>query len=206
VAGLGDIVMVPPVRRARDRGALVARPRFDRLTHTGLAWADGRHEDVDAVIWCTGFRPALSHLSGLRLRNRHGHVDTDGTQTVDDPRVHLVGYGDRTGDRHLIGVGRTARASCRRCLDPDSGTGQLRAAATMACRGLDGLRPDGRTSAGPGAGMVATSTSGRSGSADCPCRADAASSTRDTARLVMSTADVTTPEVPRRRSAVVPPD
>lgn len=35
VASLGDVVMVPPVRAARERGVLVAHPMFERLTATG---------------------------------------------------------------------------------------------------------------------------------------------------------------------------
>ena len=114
VGGLGDIVMVPSVREARGRGVLVARPMFSRLTATGVAWADGTEEAVDAVIWCTGFRPELRHLRPLGLREHDGHVLTGGpagTRAVDEPRLHLVGYGDWTGPASatLIGVGRTAR-------------------------------------------------------------------------------------------------
>ncbi len=66
--------------------------------------------DADAIIWCTGFRPALSHLSPLQLRGRRGHIPTEGTQAVDEPRLHLLGYGDWTGPASatLIGVGRPA--------------------------------------------------------------------------------------------------
>src|SRR5699024_1015038 len=39
VSGLGDIVMVPSVRAARDRGVLRPRPLFDRLTAEGAAWS-----------------------------------------------------------------------------------------------------------------------------------------------------------------------
>jgi cation diffusion facilitator CzcD-associated flavoprotein CzcO len=112
--GLGDIVMVAGVAEARARGVLRARARFSRLTPSGLAWPGGTEERVDAVIWCTGFRPALRHLAPLRLRDRDGRVATagaGGTRSVLDPRVYLVGYGDWTGPASatLIGVGRTVR-------------------------------------------------------------------------------------------------
>jgi putative flavoprotein involved in K+ transport len=109
--GLGDIVMVPSVREARERGALVAEPMFDRLTQRGFAWNDGRGVEADTVIWCTGFRPALSHLAPLRLRNTDRHIATTGTQAAAEPRLHLLGYGDWTGPASatLIGVGRPAR-------------------------------------------------------------------------------------------------
>jgi putative flavoprotein involved in K+ transport len=118
VGGLGDIVVVPSVREARDRGVMVARPMFSRLTASGVAWADGTSLDCDAVLWCTGFRPALRHLAGLGLREHDGTVAVGGpagTRSLREPRLHLVGYGDWTGPASatLIGVGRTARATAR---------------------------------------------------------------------------------------------
>lgn len=115
VASLGDIVAVPPVREARDRGLLKASPMFALLTPDGVEWADGSRAAADAVIWCTGFRPALSHLAPLQLRGARGHIPTAGTRAVDEPRLHLLGYGDWTGPASatLIGVGRPARDSAR---------------------------------------------------------------------------------------------
>lgn len=110
VGSLGDIVMVPSVRAARDRGVLVAEPMFHRFAPGQVVWDDGRSAPADAVIWCTGFRPALEHLRPLRVRNAEGTVDTRGTRSLLEPRLHLVGYGDWTGPASatLIGVGRTA--------------------------------------------------------------------------------------------------
>ena len=42
IGDLGDIVAVPAVREARDRGALKAEPMFSRITAGGVAWS-GRH-------------------------------------------------------------------------------------------------------------------------------------------------------------------
>jgi putative flavoprotein involved in K+ transport len=111
VASLGDIVAVPAVRAARDAGLLSVKPMFARLTTTGIQWTDGSRTEADAVIWCTGFRPALAHLAPLGLRGPRGHFPTDGTHAVGEPRLHLLGYGDWTGPASatLIGVGRTAR-------------------------------------------------------------------------------------------------
>ncbi|MGW2680856.1 ArsO family NAD(P)H-dependent flavin-containing monooxygenase [Streptomyces sp. NPDC001436] len=115
VASLGDIVAIPPVRAARDAGLLRAKPMFTRLTTTGVEWADGTRADVDAVIWCTGFRPALAPFASLRLRATWGHIATVGTRALDEPRLHLLGYGDWTGPAPatLIGVGRPARETAR---------------------------------------------------------------------------------------------
>jgi hypothetical protein len=65
VASLGDVVTVPTVKAARERGELHAEPVFDHLTPDGAALADGTHRRYDAIVWCTGVRPALAHLSGL---------------------------------------------------------------------------------------------------------------------------------------------
>ena len=115
VASLGDIVAVPAVRAARDAALLTAWPMFTRLTPHGVEWADGSHDEADAVIWCTGFRPALSHLAPLALRGEGGHIATKGTRAAGEPRLHLLGYGDWTGPASatLIGVGRPAREAAR---------------------------------------------------------------------------------------------
>ncbi|WP_406394433.1 ArsO family NAD(P)H-dependent flavin-containing monooxygenase [Streptomyces sp. NBC_00887] len=115
VASLGDIVAVPPVREARDAGLLKASPMFSRVTATGVEWADGTRADADAIIWCTGFRPALSHLAPLGLRGLRGHIPTTGTRATDEPRLHLLGYGDWTGPASatLIGVGSPARSAAQ---------------------------------------------------------------------------------------------
>ena len=113
VAGLGQIVMTPAVREARERGALRSVRPFQRFTATGVVWPDGRETPADAVIWCTGFRPALGHLAPLGVLGTGGRVEVEGTRAVAEPRLWLVGYGDWTGfaSATLIGVGRGARAT-----------------------------------------------------------------------------------------------
>ncbi|SDX58981.1 ArsO family NAD(P)H-dependent flavin-containing monooxygenase [Hymenobacter psychrophilus] len=112
-ATLGDIVMVPPVKAARGRGVLGSVRPFGRFTRTGVVWADGREEAVDAVIWCTGFRPALSFLADLSVLQPDGRVATAGTRATAVSGLWLVGYGTWTGfaSATLIGVGRSARAT-----------------------------------------------------------------------------------------------
>jgi cation diffusion facilitator CzcD-associated flavoprotein CzcO len=111
--GLGDIVMVPTVRDARDRGVLQSVRPFVAFTPHGVVWSDGRETMVDAVIWCTGFRPALDHLAPLGVIGQNGHVALQGTRSVAEPRLWLVGYGEWTGyaSATILGVGRTARAT-----------------------------------------------------------------------------------------------
>lgn len=113
VGGLGDIVMVPPVREARERGVLVADRPFSRFTEAGIEWDDGRHQAIDAVIWCTGFRPALQHLAPLGVVEPDGKVRVNESRSVKEPRLWLVGYGDWSGPASatLAGVMRAARGA-----------------------------------------------------------------------------------------------
>ncbi|MFI6162973.1 ArsO family NAD(P)H-dependent flavin-containing monooxygenase [Micromonospora haikouensis] len=113
VSDLGDIVMVPSVRDAREREVLRARPMIARLTAHGACWPDEAEQPYEAVIWCTGFRPNLTHLAALLPSYQQGKVATHGTRSVDEPRLYLLGYGNWTGPASatLIGVGRTAKAT-----------------------------------------------------------------------------------------------
>ena len=69
---LGDIVVLPHVRQARDSGAMQAEGMFDSLNAV----------TTDHLVWCTGFRPALRAIRGL-----------DHNQ----PGLFFVGYGDWVG-------------------------------------------------------------------------------------------------------------
>ena len=114
--GLGDVVQVPPVRAARGAGRLDdLRPPIARFTAGGVVWPDGTEEAVDAVVWCTGFRPALGFLEPLGVVGPDGRVPIEGTRSVAEPRLWLVGYGSWTGfaSATLVGVGRSARATAR---------------------------------------------------------------------------------------------
>ena len=135
VGSLGDIVAVPSVRAARDRGELTAEPMVAALTAHGARRPDGRTVPLDAVIWATGFRPALSHLRGLDLQRTGGLPVTRAPQgspsavrSAGARPLWFLGYGDWCGPASatLIGVGRPARdvaADVVRHLDGDpSGT------------------------------------------------------------------------------------
>jgi len=118
-ASLGDVVMVPPVREARDRRVLRTVRPFERFTAEGVVWEDGREERVDAVVWCTGFRPALDHLRPLGVLEADGRVRLEGNRSVRERRLWMVGYGNWTGfaSATLIGVGRSARAVVAEIVD-----------------------------------------------------------------------------------------
>lgn len=111
VGGIGDIVMVPPVKAARDKGILNTVSMFSRFTKHGVVWGDGSEEQIDAVIWCTGFQPQLDHLAALNVLEADGKVQVKQGQAIKEPRLWLFGYGDwaSPGSATLIGAGRSAR-------------------------------------------------------------------------------------------------
>jgi putative flavoprotein involved in K+ transport len=119
VGSLGDVVMVPPVKKARERNQLKSVRPFKEFTESGVVWPDGRETPVDVVIWCTGFKPSLSFLQSLHLVEADGRVRTQGTRATKVPGLWLVGYGSWTGyaSATLIGVGRTARSTAREIVD-----------------------------------------------------------------------------------------
>ncbi|GAB3942196.1 NAD(P)-binding domain-containing protein [Corynebacterium tapiri] len=84
-SSLGDIVVLPAVKKARDSGALVATPMFTSLDEV----------EADHLIWCTGFRPAIGAFRAVS----------------ECPGMHFVGYGDETGpgSATIIGVGQYAK-------------------------------------------------------------------------------------------------
>jgi putative flavoprotein involved in K+ transport len=110
---LGDIVMVPPVRDARQREVLKSHGRIDKFSANGLIFKDGHEEQIDAVIFCTGFKPSLAHLSSLNIVNKEGRADTEETRSKKVEGLWFVGYGNWTGfaSATLIGVGRSAKST-----------------------------------------------------------------------------------------------
>lgn len=112
---LGNIVMVPPVKEARERGVLESKGSFKYLTETGVIWEDGSKKTFDVVIWCTGFHYATGNLKNIVETDSKGKVKTKGTKAETTPGLWLVGYGGWTGyaSATLIGVGRSARTSVK---------------------------------------------------------------------------------------------
>lgn len=111
VGGIGDIVMVPPVKAARDKGLLHSRRPFTTFTESGVLWPDGAEETIDAVIWCTGFRPAVNHLEPLGVIESNGEIQVRTGQANKEPRLWLFGYGEwaSPGSATLIGAARSAK-------------------------------------------------------------------------------------------------
>ena len=112
---LGNIVLVPSIRAAYRQGLLVSRGQIDRITPQGVVWQDGRTDDYDVLIWCTGFHYATGHLEGLVPRDHKGRIATHGTRATEIEGLWLVGYGGWTGfaSATMIGVGRSARQTVK---------------------------------------------------------------------------------------------
>ncbi|MBL0744660.1 ArsO family NAD(P)H-dependent flavin-containing monooxygenase [Chryseolinea lacunae] len=116
---LGDIVMVDSVKDARARKVFKSIRPFDHFTEDSIVWADGHEEKIDIVIFCTGFKPGLSHLKSLNMVNEDGKADTSGTKSTKVEGLWLVGYGNWTGfaSATLIGVGRSAKKTVEEIVD-----------------------------------------------------------------------------------------
>ena len=130
VAGLGDVVMVPPVGGPRPRG-----PSPGRCSSGSPAPARrGPTGPRRRPTWSCGARaPARpGPPAPLALRGSGGRIPTTGTRSVAEPRLHLLGYGDWTGPASatLVGVGRTAREAVHditaRLQQPDIGASAVR--------------------------------------------------------------------------------
>ncbi|WP_432543216.1 NAD(P)-binding domain-containing protein [Kineococcus sp. SYSU DK002] len=113
VVSATGLVLTPRVAALRDQGVLKRHPLFERVVPDGVRWADGSGQRADAILWATGFRPALDHLRPLRLREPGGGILVDGTRAVREPRLHLVGYGPSAS---TVGAGRAAREAVRAVL------------------------------------------------------------------------------------------
>lgn len=111
VDGIGDIVMVPPVKEARARGDLNSVRPFKQMTANGVIWPGGSETTVSAVIWRTGFRSALQHLVTMGVLEDDGAVAVSNRRAINELRLWLAGYGDwaGAGSATLMGAARTAR-------------------------------------------------------------------------------------------------
>ncbi len=112
---LGDMVMIPLVLAARERGVLQSLPMPEGPTRDGICWRD--HEPcADVIVWATGFRPALAHLRPLRLREPDGDWTGPGSATLIG--VGLLTGGGAGGSRDLAAAQRFPKLCPRGDLNP----------------------------------------------------------------------------------------
>jgi cation diffusion facilitator CzcD-associated flavoprotein CzcO len=107
-------------------GVLVSQGPLAEVVPDGVVLADGRHVGADAILWATGFRPGLSHLAPLGLREPGGGIVVDGVRVARDPRVFLVGYG---ASASTLGATRAGRRSARAALERLSLDGEAHTAS-----------------------------------------------------------------------------
>lgn len=101
---------VPRTRRiqaAVERGLLRVQPMFSSVEAGGVRFDDGRFQKADAIIWATGFRPELRHLSPLRLREKAGGITVGQGASWRNQRVFFAGYGPTASTIGANRVGRT---------------------------------------------------------------------------------------------------
>ena len=94
---------------------------------------------VDAIIWCTGFRPALDHLAALGVIEVDSRVLVHGQRSLKEPRLWLAGYGDWSGpgSATLMGAARTARDLAAKLSE------QLATASRLTAFGIDTMPLNG---------------------------------------------------------------
>ena len=125
VVSVTGLVLRPQEQLAKSLGIYEARrSMFDHLEVDGVRWPDGSFEPVDAVIWATGFRPSVAHLTALRLRGREGGIQLAAprdphtfTAAVRDPRIQFVGYGPSASTIGATRAGRVAALAARDYLE-----------------------------------------------------------------------------------------
>jgi thioredoxin reductase len=111
VFDLGSIVVTPSVKKAREQGNMEAVRPFERIEADRVVWPDGSAYEAGGIVWCTGFKPALSPFRKLDIFDPEGKVAVHKNASTRIPELYFVGYGNWTGfaSATLIGVGRTAR-------------------------------------------------------------------------------------------------
>jgi len=108
VVSVTGLIWTPALQAAAARGVLERHPMFTRIEPDGVRMADGSFQPAGVILWATGFRAALDHLSPLHLRARGGGIVMEGTRVAIEPRLHLIGYGPSSS---TIGANRAGRAA-----------------------------------------------------------------------------------------------
>lgn len=123
VVSVTGLALRPQEENARRLGAYRRHPMFERIEPDGVRWPDGSFAAAAAIIWATGFRPSISHLAPLHLREPTGGIrlvaredQHTPTTAARDHRIQLVGYGPSASTIGANRAGRVAALSALRRL------------------------------------------------------------------------------------------
>lgn len=114
VVGVTGLPLTEQYKAGIAAGTLVSRGPLQRLTAQGAEFADGTTFAADAVLWATGFRASMDHLTPLKLREPGGGVVMDGVKVAREPRLLMVGYG---ASASTLGANRAGRAAAVAALE-----------------------------------------------------------------------------------------
>ncbi|MCG8332736.1 MAG: ArsO family NAD(P)H-dependent flavin-containing monooxygenase [Chitinophagales bacterium] len=107
---LSNIVVVESIKEARNRNVFKSKRPFKAFYEEGVVWPEDKKEQIDIIIWCTGFKANIKHLAPLGVI-QNLRIATKYTRSIKEPNLWLVGYGSWTGfaSATIYGVGKTAR-------------------------------------------------------------------------------------------------
>lgn len=64
---------------------------FQKFTKTGVVWEDNTHEDIDAVILATGYRPNFAYLNDLNVLDEAGNPLQKNGINQSSEKIHFIG-------------------------------------------------------------------------------------------------------------------
>lgn len=109
--GTERIIEAGPYREMLAQGNPTTREMFERFTDNGVVWSDGEVENVDAVIFATGYKQGLDYLADLGALDAEGRACHRGGVSERVAGLYFVGlFGQRShASATLRGVGKDAR-------------------------------------------------------------------------------------------------
>ena len=105
-------------RATIDAGRPGRVPMFADIYGTRVTWPDGRTEQVDTILFATGYRPDLPYLTDLGALDHHGRPRQIRGLSTSHPGLGYVGleWQRSLASATLRGVGRDARYVATRLL------------------------------------------------------------------------------------------